>query len=443
MEEINQIINEWARQSLNASLAYPIYFIAGLLASLFPCVYPLYPITAGFLRKRARKKEAAWKHPAIYCAAMVLVYTLLGSFATLSGGAFNYLMQNGVVITLLGFFFLFLAFVSMDWFSLRWDRGQDWMQYLTGKEGGLFTFLMGSLAGLVASACVAPVLVSMLVLLAQNSPDNFLYRLWWGGSLSLTFGAGISLPFFMIGVLGMSLPRSGYWQAILKYTFALLIAFAAFYQIQKGLETLGWESERIYLLFGAMLLSFFAVLLGLRPPISEEKNRSLQTKFYFALLSIGFAFAMLTRSFIPMNFKQNSSSPKIESSTKKTGLVQTYEKVGPFRFYRDPDFAMQLAREKKKVVFIDFYAHWCSNCKDFTRLILKDKRLGASLRKAVLVKIYDTDPVFEKYKKDPRFPELRIGLPFFVVLDSEGKLLWKTTNHRDSRGMERAIKGEL
>ena len=222
-------MNNWALQSLDSYLAYPFYFLAGLLGSLFPCVYPLYPITAGFLRNRAiLHHRSIWKPPLLYWLGMVFVYTVLGSLATLSGGAFNHLMQNGVVISLLGFLFLFLAFVSLDWFPLHWNLGQSWTQHIAGKEGSLFTFLMGNLAGLTASACVAPVLVSMLVLLAQNAPDDTLYRLGRGGSLSLAFGAGISLPFFMIAILGMRLPRSGPWQLFLKYLFAFLIALIAF-----------------------------------------------------------------------------------------------------------------------------------------------------------------------------------------------------------------------
>lgn len=441
IESINQVVNSWALQSLNSYLAYPFYFTAGLLGSLFPCVYPLYPVTAGFLRNRARNKEASWRHPLLYWLGMVLAYTLLGILAALSGGAFNSLMQSGIVIVLLGFLFLFLAFVSLDWFHLHWNLGQSWVQRIIGREGSLFTFLMGNLAGLVASACVAPVLVSMLVLLAQNSTGNALYRVWQGGSLCLAFGGGIGLPFFITGVLGARLPRSGVWQLFVKYAFALAIALAALYQIQKGFETMGWSAEQIYLILGAMFLLFLAVFYSnLAFTASFAKDRHSQTKLYFALLALAFSFAMLTRSFV---YPGNAELPKISKKQipiRESKPTQEYETVGPLRFYRDPDFALQLAQKKKSPVFIDFYADWCANCKDFTRLVNKDKALQSILKKAVLVKIYDTDPAFRKYSQDPRFPELRIGLPFFVVLEANGKLRWKTTDYRDTSGMGRAIR---
>ena len=184
-----------------------------------------------------------------------------------------------------------------------------------------------------------------------------------------------------------------------------------------------------------MILIFFSVLLGLSPPPSKEKNRVLQTKFYFALLFLGFGFAMLVRSFIPIELPQ--------TSTKRTLPSQEYEQIGPLRFYRDPDFALELAQKSRKPVLIDFYADWCANCKDFKRLVRTNKKLQDILRRALLVKIYDTDPIFEKYKRDPRFPELKIGLPFFVVLRPDAKLHWKSTNYKDLAGMEKALKGKF
>ena len=443
IESINQTVNTWALQNLDSYLSYPLYFVAGLLGSLFPCVYPLYPVTAGFLRNRAQSSEAIWKHPLLYWLGMVLAYVMLGSLAALSGGAFNHLMQSGIVIVLLGFLFLFLAFVTLDWFHLHWNSGQNWIQRIAGKEGSFFTFLMGNLAGLVASACVAPVLVSMLVFLLQNSTGGALYRVWQGGSLCLAFGGGIGLAFFITGVLGTRLPRSGIWQIVVKYGFALAIALAALYQIQKGFQTMGWSTEQIYLILGAMLLIFLAVLFGLAPPVT--KDRPAQTKFYFALLALGFGFAMLVRSFGYPAYSGASEIPRPsqkQAPINEEGSKQQYEIVGPLRFYRDHNFALQLAQKERIPIFIDFYADWCANCKDFTRLVRGNKVLQSALKKAVLLKIYDTDSVFKKYSQDPRFPELRIGLPFFVVLESDGKMRWKTTNYRDTSGMKRAIIGK-
>lgn len=46
----------------------------------------------------------------------------------------------------------------------------------------------------------------------------------------------------------------------------------------------------------------------------------------------------------------------------------------------------------------------------------------------MLLKVGDRAPLFEKYRSDPRFPELKIGLPFFIVTDADGHLLYKAND---------------
>lgn len=66
-----------------------IFFLAlgGLLAGLLPCVYPLYPITAGILKSRVSKHK--WSHPLVYYVGLATMYAVFGLIAGLSGGAFN------------------------------------------------------------------------------------------------------------------------------------------------------------------------------------------------------------------------------------------------------------------------------------------------------------------------------------------------------------------
>ncbi len=90
-------------------------------------------------------------------------------------------------------------------------------------------------------------------------------------------------------------------------------------------------------------------------------------------------------------------------------------------------------------MFIDFYADWCVNCKLWAKLAVRDARLNQALQKGVLLKIYDTDAIFSVYQKDARFRELTIGLPFFLVLNPDGSVRYKTQDYRDIDGMVRAL----
>ncbi len=437
MEELSNIIYQWTGQGdqgiKGTLLSIPFYFLAGMVASLFPCVYPLYPITAAFLRNRATEGQSVWRHPLLYWIGTSLAYSLLGAIATASGGAFNQLMQSGIAVLLTGFLFLFLVFVCLDWFTLSWNFTGGWTQALANRSGSLMSLGMGAITGLVASACVAPVIISMLLVLIQN-PHNasLLLQVIKGFVLCFCFGAGLGAPLFLTGILGARLPRSGSWQRVIKYGFAIGTVLAAVYQINKGLEIMQLESSQIYNIFIGLCLLFIAILLGLKP--AETNDRRAVVRFYFALITLSFGLGLIIRgiSFIPSLTNELSH----KQLAKKN---DSYEAIGSLRFYRDKDYALSLAEKKRLPIFIDFYAEWCANCKDFNRLVKKNQTLQNTLQKAILLKVYDTDSDFEYFQKDPQMKELQIGLPFFAVINSNEELLWKTTNYRDSKGMIQAI----
>ena len=105
------------------------------------------------------------------------------------------------------------------------------------------------------------------------------------------------------------------------------------------------------------------------------------------------------------------------------------------QWWRDFSLAQQRARIEQKPVFVDFYANWCTNCKAFQHLAVSDVQLNAALHEAILVKIYDTDAVFQTLQQDSRYPELRgIGgqplLPLFAIYSAQGVLVWKGQDYQ-------------
>lgn len=435
-DSLTTSLNVLAASHLGEPLfAIPVYIFAGLASSLFPCVYPLIPVTVGFLQNRTVQGQSKYWHPLLYWAGTIMAYTILGFMAALGGGAFNLWIQNGFVIVLFGFLFLFLSFVTMDWYPLSLNTGDKLIQKASQKSGGIFTIAMGLAAGFVASACVAPALVTMLLFIAKHTamaagPDYFI-KTGYGGLLSTSFGIGIGIPFFLAGVLGTRLPKSGTWMSYIKYSFAILIGLYAFQELFKGFAVLGLNDMDIYLIFAGIILIFIAILLGLRPP--EQGDLKSKTRFFFALIFLALAAALIIRGINPGLAARADMHSEIQIKKAKI------EMIGNLKFYRDEALALELARKENKPVFIDFYADWCANCKDFSKYILDNKKLNSALQQAVLIKIYDTDPVFEKYETDKNSQELLIGLPFFLVLKSDASFHWKSTNYRDSQGMINAI----
>lgn len=433
MLEFTVTIDALARESLGKPLlALPVYLAAGLASSLFPCIYPLIPVTAGFLRTRNREGEKKWKHPLIYWFGTIATYAILGFAAAAGGGSFNRWMQSAPAILLTGVLFLFLCFVMIDYYPLAWQSGDQLFQKTSKKSGASATFFMGMIAGLVASACAAPALVAMLVFLANHAAASHsgIGSWFYGSSLSAAFGIGIGFPLFLAGILGAKLPSSGGWMSAVKYSFAVVIAAAALYQLYKGFLVFGFIDMDIYLILTGLALVIAAAFLGLKPP--DTSDRRALTRFVFALLFLIAGASLAFRGLnSPLRFSQQPAQTQIPP-----------ERIGNLVFFRDPSAALSAAAEKNKPIFIDFYADWCTNCHEFSALIQKPGNLNTALQDAVLLKIYDTDTAFLSYQENPAYPELQIGLPFFLILSPDGSFRWKGNNYLDSDGMIGALRGK-
>jgi len=86
-------------------------------------------------------------------------------------------------------------------------------------------FSMGVMSALLAGACVAPVVISVVLLAA-----NFYARGTVAGlALPFLLGAGMALPWPFAGAGLAFLPKPGTWMKFVKYGFGIVILAFAFY----------------------------------------------------------------------------------------------------------------------------------------------------------------------------------------------------------------------
>lgn len=412
-------MNGWLERQLSANgssvSAYLFLLVGGMLASLLPCTYPLYPITVNVLRAGSSGTNK-YSHPVTYFIGIISMYFLFGIIAVITGGAFNSVLRLPFTNLTIAVVIFLLGLSSLDLLHLPIFTGTSAQ---AGKRKSSSTFLMGMGAGLLSSACVGPVVVSILIGIASSSATFSLGAGLTAASKMLMFGIGVGLPFLLIGVFGMSLPKSGKWMKYVQLALGVMIVYFAYVYLEKALLGYGFTETTIQLIAVGALVVLFSIYL-LQP--QEQLAHSRMRKSLLVLSSI-IGSLVLVRAFIPQMQGNTIALKADQPATPKT------EQKGALTWYLDREAAYAAAREKSKPVFIDFHADWCTNCKEFQKLTQSDTGFNAILQNAVLLKVYDATPAFNAYASDKRFPELKVGLPFFVITDKDENLLFKTNDY--------------
>lgn len=412
-------LNGWIGEHLAASTGAGSFlwlFLGGAVASLLPCVYPVYPMTAHFLRTRTpdnSRGAARFAHPLAYYFGMGAMYLSFGLIAASTGGAFNSVLRTPEANLFIGSFLMLLALSTVDWIHLPFFGGQ----YDTERKGLLGTWLMGAGAGLLSSACVGPIVVGILVAFAAGTTEVSWASVSVAGVKMALFGLGVGLPILLIGVFGMQLPRGGRWMRGVQWAFGGLIAYFAWGYLAKSLVLLHLPTS----LIAWAVLFVLAVRAWLPGEDAHRNPRAL-----WALAGV-VAILGIVRSAWPAG----TSMPS-EPSSASSALEQ---RVGNLVWHLDRDAAYAAAAASGKPVFIDFHADWCSNCKAFQTATQADSALNAALQQAVLLKVYDTSPLFDTYAASGEFPELNIGLPFFLITDTKSNILYRTSDYTATEDM--------
>lgn len=420
-------MNGWMEQHLSASntgaSSYLFLLLGGILASLLPCTYPLYPITINILQSRASEKTK-YLQPVIYFSGIASMYFLFGVIASMTGGAFNSILHFPLTNLIIAIVIFVLGLSSMDLLYLPIFSGKSVDNKKTGFWG---TYLMGMTAGLLSSACVGPVVVSILIGIASTSAQFSVSMALKAASKMLLFGIGVGLPFLLIGVFGLSLPKSGKWMKYIQLVLGALIIYFSFVYFEKALLGYGFASNDILLIASGILV----VLVASYHLQSDDVMIYQRTKKALLLITGIIGILLLIKGF---TIGSSNSSTAVNENNPSIAESKT-EQRGQLIWYLDKDAAYTAAKEKSKPVFIDFHADWCTNCKEFQKITQTNTALNEALKNAILLKVYEGSSTFKKFVADPRFPELKVGLPFFLITDKDENLLYKTNDYLKSDEM--------
>jgi thiol:disulfide interchange protein DsbD len=205
-----------------------IVLIGGLALNLTPCVLPMIPINLAVIGAgaQASSRRRGFLLGATYGAAMAAVYGVLGVVVILSARTFGGINSSPWFNAGIAALFVLLALAMFDVISIDFSRYSSRFRFGEASRGTfLLAFTLGALAALLAGACVAPVVIQV-VLFASD-----LYASGTTVALALPFllGIGMAIPWPIAGAGIGALPKPGRWMVRVKQVFGVFILGTAFY----------------------------------------------------------------------------------------------------------------------------------------------------------------------------------------------------------------------
>ena len=204
----------------------------GFLLNFTPCVLPMIPINLAIIGagRRARSRAEGFRNGAVYGLGMALAYGALGLVVVLTGAKFGALNSSPWFNAGIALVFTVMALGMFDVVNIDFSRFGGAGPTGAAGKGALaqnaVVLSMGVMSALLAGACVAPVVISVVLLAA-----NFYARGAVAGLLlPFLLGLGMALPWPFAGAGLTFLPRPGTWMKYVKRGFGLMIlAFALYY----------------------------------------------------------------------------------------------------------------------------------------------------------------------------------------------------------------------
>lgn len=219
-------------------IAIGVLFLAGVLTSLTPCIYPMIPITAAIVGGQSADGTAAPRSRTVfltlsYVVGLAVVYATLGVIAGMSGTIFGTISTNPWLYFVMANVLVIAALSMLDVIPVRLPSSLMARASSAGTAGRVSgALIMGAVSGLVAAPCSAPVMAAVLtwVTKTQRPILGFIYL--------LSFSIGMCALLVAVGLFSGTLarlPKAGPWMVWVKRAFALImLGVAEYYLVQMG-----------------------------------------------------------------------------------------------------------------------------------------------------------------------------------------------------------------
>jgi thiol:disulfide interchange protein len=383
-------------------------FLAGLVALLTPCVFPIIPMTVSYFTNQEGGKVKAL----VYGISIILIYTLIGTVVSrINGPAFANFLSTHWAPNLLFFaiFFVFgLSFLGL--FEIVLPSGfVNKMDARADKGGYAGVFFMAFTLVLVSFSCTGPIVGSLLVASAGGEVVKPIIGM-------AAFSAAFAIPFTLFALFPQwlkSLPKSGGWLNTVKVVLGFLELALALKFFSIADQVYHWRllDREVYLAFWIAifgLLGFY--LLGkIRTPHDSVLEKVSVPRLLLSIVTFTFVIYMIPgmwgaplkalAGYLPpqstidfdLSKRAAASAPGNASDvSKKYGdLFHLPHDLDGFFDYKE---ALAYAKKVNKPVFIDFTGHGCVNCREMEARVWPDPEVLKRLQNDyVIVALYVDD----------------------------------------------------
>ena len=387
-----------AESLFNSKYAVFGFFLLGLGLAFTPCVLPMLPLLSAIVIGQNQRPNM-WRAFAlsfVYVQGMALTYTLLGLVVAAIGLPFQVALQHPYVMIGLSIIFVLLALSMFGVFTLQLPSSLQTklsllsQQQKAGALGGVF--LMGMIAGLVASPCTSAPLSGALLYVAQSGD------LFTGAITLYLLALGMGVPLILITLFGNKiLPKSGMWMETVKKLFGFVMLALPVFLISRILPD-EW-TPRLWAMLGTAFFIWFAFQM--------PKNGT------------GWVFRILFLVAAMISVKPLQTWVWGETSTPSAVENKAISHVEFKQVKSEAELQQALSENNKSLVMLDLYADWCVACKEFEKETFSDLSVQKAFGDMLLLQVDMTKNSEENRALMTKYKVL--GLPTILFFNQDGK----------------------
>ncbi len=207
-------------------------FLWGVLVGFSPCVYPLVPVTLGFIGVKAGSSRLRGLILSlVYVLGLAITYSILGLIASLTGRLFGQISAHPISYFIIGNACIIAGLSFFDIINISF-KGLRLQSKIKMRGDILSAFLLCLASGLIAGPCTAPALGTILLYVATKQ------NIFYGASLLFVFAYGMGFLLILVGTFSavfVNLSRSGIWlERLKKLSGFILLGIGEYFLIKAG-----------------------------------------------------------------------------------------------------------------------------------------------------------------------------------------------------------------